>query len=119
MPYFDYLQKPRYSVGADDERAIVQDLTRNAIYPEAVARIGMDAQVAVRFLVDAQGRVQQVRALEARPHDFNSPVVDAAFKKLQAEAVWMVQHLKRFEPGRLDGEPVTSAMSVVVQFKVR
>jgi protein TonB len=119
VPYFEYSQKPVYSVGAGDDQAIARDLTRNGIYPEAVTRIEMDAQVAVQFVIDAQGKVQQVRALDARPHGFTAPVVDEAFKKLQAEAVWLVQHLKRFEPARLDGEPVATGYSLVIHFATR
>ncbi|SHJ52384.1 protein TonB [Hymenobacter daecheongensis DSM 21074] len=119
VPYVEYLQPPIYSQGGGEVKALVQDLTRNARYPHRVAQLEMDARIVVTFIVDRQGKVQQVRALDAKPGTTAAPIVDEAFRLLQREAEWTVQHLKAFTPAKEDGEPVEYGYSVVVNFKTR
>lgn len=64
-----------------------------AVYPPQARAQGVEGHVVVRYDVDAEGRVQNARVVDARPPD----VFDEA--ALQAVSRW------RFRPARQEGEP--------------
>ena len=118
VAYFEYWQPPVYSEGAGDLEAVAHAAVHKGVFPEVVAQLGMDAHVVVRFVVNEQGRVEQVRALPWQPqHTYPRHVLDG-FARLQQEAEWNVAHLKPFRPARRDGQPVAYEMSVPINFHV-
>ncbi|MBG0776596.1 MAG: energy transducer TonB [Desulfovibrionaceae bacterium] len=76
------------------------------VYPHAAKRRGITGTVTVRFLVDARGRVQQPRVVEAEP----SGVFDHAV--LSAVQQWV------FRPASLGGEPVPTWMVLPIRFQL-
>jgi protein TonB len=116
--YFEYFQPPVYSEGAGDTNAIIHAMVDKGIYPEWVTLVGMDARIVVHFVVNERGLVEQVRAEGWKPTRTYPQYVLDGFRRLQTEAEWNVAHLKRFEPARLDGQPVPFGLTVPLSFRV-
>ena len=118
VPYFDYLQPPVYPEGTGDMRAVAHAAVHKGVFPEVVAQMGMDAHILVRFMVNEQGKVEQVHAMPWKPkHTYPRHVLDG-FQRLQQEAEWNVAHLKTFQPALLDGQPVAYELTVPINFRV-
>lgn len=74
-------------------------------YPDSAKAKTLDGRVFVELIVTEEGRAQ------------NPEVVRGAHKILNEEALRVVQRLK-FEPGRLQGEPVRTRITVPVPFRL-
>jgi protein TonB len=72
-------------------------------YPHAAKAAGLDGEVWVEFIVDPSGRV----------HD---PAVVRSSDRMFEEATLRAVSKWRFEPGKLNGRPVSFRMSVPVLF---
>ena len=76
------------------------------VYPLAAKRRGIEGWVRVRFVVDAQGRVQEVTVIEAQPAGtFDETVTRCVYG-------W------RFKPGTVDGSPVSAWAETTVRFEL-
>lgn len=76
------------------------------IYPYSAKRRGIQGQVAVRFLVDARGRVSHLRITSSQPPGIFDEAV------MRALGRW------RFRPGIKDGRPVDTWVSTTIKFKL-
>jgi protein TonB len=74
-------------------------------YPYSLKTSGVSGEVLVDFLVDEQGRVNDVRVVRSTHHDFEETT-------MRAVAKW------RFEPGKRHGRVVRFRMSLPVAFTV-
>jgi protein TonB len=75
------------------------------IYPFDMRRQGIEGEVMVDFLVDAEGNVLNAHAAGSSHREFDSAAV-------QAVAKW------KFRPGRKDGQNVTTHMQVPIVFSL-
>jgi TonB family protein len=73
------------------------------VYPADLKRTGVEGSVRVEFIVDQNGTVQDVHAPQSSDRRFE-PVARAAVEKWE------------FRPGRLAGTPVSTAMSLTLNF---
>jgi len=74
------------------------------IYPHRARQKGISGKVTLKFLVTESGSVKKISVLSAKPEGvFEDSAVSAVRK-------W------RFEPGRLDGEPVPTWVKLPVSF---
>jgi TonB family protein len=76
-----------------------------ALYPEAARREQLEAEVPLRLLVDAGGRVAEVRVLGAAGNGFDEAAAAAA-------------HLIRFRPGERGGRPVPVWIPWTMKFRL-
>jgi len=83
-------------------RARVQEAIQ---YPEEAVRRGLEGRVFVRFVVNKEGRAQDLE------------VVRGVHELLNAEALRAIREMS-FEPGRQDGEPVNTQMTLSVPFRL-
>jgi protein TonB len=75
-------------------------------YPSMARRRNINGQVTVKFLVDAQGRVQKPSIVRANPEGiFESSVLEAVTR-------W------RFKPGIYKGQAVSTWVILPIQFKL-
>ncbi|MEX0748017.1 MAG: M56 family metallopeptidase [Rhodothermales bacterium] len=77
----------------------------NLRYPESAKNEGVEGRVIVQFIVDEEGRVEDVKAVNNLHPD------------LDAAAVAAVRSAK-FKPGLQDGQPVKVKMSLPMTFKL-
>jgi protein TonB len=76
------------------------------VYPLHAARRGIEGEVQVRFLVTAQGTVQDIEILAAKPEEvFDKSVIDCVSR-------W------RFQPGRVQGIPVAALAQTTIRFQL-
>jgi protein TonB len=75
-------------------------------YPAEARRKGIEGEVRVSLLVGEDGRVREVRILEASP----SGIFDESAR--EAARSWL------FEPARRGGEPVLSRVEAPIRFEL-
>ena len=83
-----------------------EGVQRRAPFPDQDRRMGYQGNVVVRFVVDAEGSVvcsDVVRSV--------SPGLDASSRR--------AVHASRFEPARLDGDPVAAVTEHTLRFVLR
>lgn len=73
------------------------------VYPSEMRRAGVNGQVIVGFIVDAQGNVRDARAVRSTQRDFESAAIEAVLK-------W------KFRPGKKGGVAVNTRMQVPIGF---
>ena len=74
------------------------------IYPQELARKGMQGTVYILFIVDKNGRTQDLKVQKSTHPAFNQPA-------LKAVKQW------KFEPGKRKGKPVQFRMRVPITFQ--
>lgn len=76
------------------------------VYPYRARRLNVSGEVHVKFLVDADGQVHDIRIIKASPPDiFDRSVIDAL-------STW------RFAPGKLQGRPVATQVTTTIVFRL-
>lgn len=77
------------------------------IYPYRALRLSLSGEVRVKFLVDVDGKVRDIRITQAHPPDvFDDSVINALLN-------W------RFKPGRLKGRPVATWVTTTIAFELK
>lgn len=79
----------------------------NPQYPEAAHAFGISGVTVVEVLVDREGTIRSPLVLKSLP----APTI--TYAALEAVRQW------KFEPGRLDGQPVPTVFNVSINFKLR
>jgi len=74
-------------------------------YPYQLKREGVTGVVTVAFDVDEKGNVQGAKVVKSSNTEFEKPALDAITK-------W------KFKPARKDGVPITTRVSIPLQFKM-
>jgi len=76
------------------------------IYPMRAMRRGIEGWVKVRFLVNTQGRVEQLKVIESDPESvFDKSVINCISQ-------W------KFKPGTVEGEPVNTMAETTIRFEL-
>lgn len=76
------------------------------VYPYRARKLNLSGEVRVKFLVDANGQVRDIRIIEADPPGvFDKSVIDAL-------SSW------RFQPGRLRSRPVVTRVTTTIVFRL-
>lgn len=107
VKFFEYWQPPMYLGGNGSNQAIVAAVTRKVKYPMEARLANIEGRVVVSFVVDTKGLVTNIKIEKSA-----SPVLDEA-------AIKAVKELKRFSPGRKDGELMAVSYTVPINFQFR
>lgn len=86
--------------------AMLQYLMKNIKYPEQAMKEGIQGRVAVRFIVEKDGSISDVK-----------PVL-SVHPLLNKEAVRVVESMPKWSPGKQNGKPVRVRFNVPVMFKL-
>lgn len=86
--------------------ALYDFLQRNLIYPPKAAKDGVQGTVSVRFVVKSDGSIGEVQMLRGK------------HPELDAEAVRIVKKLPRFNPGMMNGKPVSVWYTLPIRFRL-
>ena len=119
VAYLAYEMMPVYPEGVGDSQAVVRAVMLHTRYPTAALRRGVSGVVKITFVVDKNGQVQNVRPDQETLSAPVPPNVADAYQQLQEAAMQAVRQLKRFTPGRQDGEPVPVSYTVPVTFRIQ
>lgn len=86
--------------------AMLQYLMKNMKYPEQAMKEGIQGRVAVRFIVEKDGSISDVK-----------PVL-SVHPLLNKEAVRVVKSMPKWTPGKQNGKPVRVRFNLPVMFKL-
>ena len=94
---------PQYPGG---QIAMMQYLMKNIKYPEQAMKEGIQGRVTVRFIVEKDGSISDVK-----------PVL-SVHPLLNKEAVRVVESMPKWTPGKQNGKPVRVRFNLPVMFKL-
>ena len=97
-------QTPQYPGG---QAAMFQFLSDNIVYPAKAQKQKIQGKVFVKFIIEKDGTVSQVKTLK-KTH----PLLDA-------EAVRVVKLMPKWTPGMKNGKPVRTIVALPVMFKLK
>lgn len=101
---FDVVEvMPQYPGG---QIAMLQYLMKNIKYPEQAVKEGIQGRVTVRFIVEKDGSISDVK-----------PVL-SVHPLLNKEAVRVVKSMPKWTPGKQNGKPVRVRFNLPVMFKL-
>lgn len=86
--------------------AMLQYLMKNIKYPEQAMKEGIQGRVTVRFIVEKDGSISDVK-----------PVL-SVHPLLNKEAVRVVESMPKWSPGKHNGKPVRVRFNLPVMFKL-
>ena len=86
--------------------AMLQYIMKNIKYPEQAVKEGIQGRVTVRFIVEKDGSISDVK-----------PVL-SVHPLLNKEAVRVVESMPKWTPGKQNGKPVRVRFNVPVMFKL-
>ena len=86
--------------------AMLQYIMENIKYPEQAMKEGIQGRVAVRFIVEKDGSISDVK-----------PIL-SVHPLLNKEAVRVVESMPKWTPGKQNGKPVRVRFNVPVMFKL-
>ncbi len=94
---------PEYPGG---QEALFKYISSTLVYPETAFEAGKEGRVVVSFVVDAKGKVTQVKVLRSFDEDCSK------------EALRVVKAMPAWTPGERNGKPVNVEMTLPIQFKL-
>lgn len=86
--------------------AMLKYIMENIKYPEQAMKEGIQGRVAVRFIVEKDGSISDVK-----------PIL-SVHPLLNKEAVRVVKSMPKWSPGKQNGKPVRVRFNVPVMFKL-
>ena len=102
-PYVIVEEMPEFPGG---DKALLMYIAENVKYPEEAKNKDIEGTVYLRFVVNAEGKVQDVNILRSV-----DPILDQ-------EAVKVVENLPEWTPGHQGGKPVNVSMQIPIMFKL-
>lgn len=96
-------QMPSFPGG---EAAMLRFISEHVIYPKEAMDADEQGRVVVKFVVDAEGKVT------------DPTVMRGVSPSLDAEAIRVIGEMPRWEPGRVNGEAVSTQYMLPVSFKL-
>ena len=97
-------QMPVYPGG---EAALLADVSKNIRYPSVAQENGIEGKVVVQFVVTKTGQIGEVKVVRGKDPD------------LDKEAKRVVKTLKKFTPGKMNGNAVNVWYTLPITFKLQ
>ena len=128
---FDIAEEmPRFPGG---DAAFKQYMAQHVRYPKAAAENGVEGTVKVQFIVEPDGRITNVHAIDSPSGEADAEVIaygasdkhpsqdddDEGRRALREAAEELYREMPPFEPGRQNGIPVRVQMTRAVNFYLR
>jgi Ca-activated chloride channel family protein len=95
---------PSYTGGKE---ALQKFLEANIRYPEEAKKAGIEGKVYVNFVVNAEGRIMEAKIMRSV-----SPL-------LNTEALRLTNSMKEWNPGSHNGEKLSMAVTMPIEFKIK
>ena len=123
-------QMPRFPGG---DAAFNQYMAQHVRYPEVATENGVEGTVTVKFIVEADGRITHVQAVDSPSDEADANVYaygasdkqssqdedDEGHRALREAAEELFRGMPPFEPGRQSGKPVRVQMTKKVSYALR
>ena len=129
--YFDMVEQMPQFPGGD--AAFNQYIAQHVRYPNVATENGVEGTVTVRFIVEADGRVTHVQAIDSPSDEADAKVYaygaldkqpsededDEGHRALREAVEELYRGMPLFEPGRQNGKPVRVRMTGKINFALR
>ena len=129
-PFANVEQLPQYPGG---DAAFNQYMAHHVSYPKVAAENGVVGSVQVQFIVEADGRITHVHAIDAPSGETDAKVYaygdldkhpsqkedDEGHRALREAAEELFRGMPPFEPGRQNGKPVRVQMTRTVNYDLK
>lgn len=123
-------QMPRFPGG---DAAFNQYMAQHVRYPEVATENGVEGTVTVKFIVEADGRITHVQAVDSPSDEADAKVYaygpsdkqpsededDEGHRALREAAEELFRGMPPFEPGRQSGKPVRVQLTKKVIYSLR
>ena len=123
-------QMPQFPGG---DAAFKQYMAQHVRYPKAAAENGVEGSVKVQFIVEADGRITHVQAIDSPSEEADAMVYaygasdkqpseaedDDGHRALREAAEELFRGMPPFEPGQQSGKPVRVKMTNTVNYGLR
>ena len=123
-------QMPRFPGG---DAAFYQYMAQHVRYPEVATENGVEGTVTVKFIVEADGRITHVQAVDSPSDEADAKVYaygpsdkqpsededDEGHRALREAAEELFRGMPPFEPGRQSGKPVRVQLTKKVIYALR
>ena len=123
-------QMPQFPGG---DAAFNQYVAHHVRYPKVAAENGVEGTVKVQFIVEADGRISHVQAIDSPSEEADARVYaygdldkhpsqkedDEGHRALREAAEELFRGMPPFEPGRQNGKPVRVKMTNTVNYGLR
>jgi TonB family protein len=86
------------------EKALLQFISNNTTYPQSAIQDSVEGKVHLRFVVKADGSVDNVEILKSVRYDLDN------------ECIRVIKLLPHFQPGKMEGKPVPVRYSIPITF---
>lgn len=106
VPYYECDTRPSFFGSTDPAIFLTRWVYVYMKYPRAAVEQGIQGRVLVDFIIDAKGRVTQVKALRS-----SHPL-------LEEEALRVVKASPDWKPGRIKGKKVPARITLNVEFRL-
>ena len=90
------------------QSALMRDIASLLHYPENAKAHGIEGRVVLQFVIDENGNVDE--------HTIK--VLRSAGSQLDNEAIWVIKHLRQFQPAKKEGQPVKSYFVLPIVFSL-
>ncbi|MBR3513490.1 MAG: TonB family protein [Bacteroidaceae bacterium] len=128
--YDEAEQKPQFPGG---DAAFNQYIAHHVRYPKEAAENGIGGSVTVEFIVEADGRITNVHAMNAPSEEADAAVIaygasdkqpseaedDEGHRALREAAEELFRGMPPYEPGRRQGKPVRVKMTRTVNYSLK
>ena len=129
--YFDMVEQMPQFPGGD--AAFNQYMAQHVRYPKVATENGVEGTVTVQFIVEADGRITHVQAVDSPSDEADAKVYaygtsdkqpseaedDEGRRALREAAEELFRGMPPFEPGRQSGKPVRVQMTKKVSYALR
>ena len=129
--YFDMVEQMPQFPGGD--AAFNQYMAQHVRYPKVATENGVEGTVTVQFIVEADGRITHVQAVDSPSDEADANVYaygasdkqssqdedDEGHRALREAAEELFRGMPPFEPGRQSGKPVRVQMTKKVSYALR
>ena len=129
-PFANVEQMPQYPGG---DAAFNQYMAHHVSYPKVAAENGVVGSVKVQFIVEADGRITHVQAIDSPSEEADARVYaygdldkhpsqkedDEGHRALREAAEELFRGMPPFEPGRQNGKPVRVQMTRTVNYDLK
>lgn len=106
MSFYECDQRPTFLGSANPENFLTKWVYQYLRYPESAVKEGVQGNVTVDFIIDASGKVRDVKVLRSPD------------ERLSEEAVRVISASPSWKPGRNGGKKVATELSLTVEFRL-
>lgn len=99
---------PKYGDSSEPMVALMYDLSKSLQYPENAVTNNVEGKVIVRFVVDEEGAIRDIKVLQGVEEDLDRAAIEAV-KSLPG----------KWTPAYSNGKPVSCYFTVPIKFKLQ